>query len=70
MPKMINDNCYYTIHEVCSQLGISKSTLSRWIKRDPNYDARYRDRNGWRLYSEEEIERLDKEYNKLYSRSI
>lgn len=68
MPKMINDNCYYTTREVCSRLGISKSTLFRWIRKDSNYDVEYRDRNGWRLYSEDEIERLNKDYNRLYSK--
>jgi IS30 family transposase len=68
MPKVVNGNHYYTIHEVCSRLGISKSTLSRRIKKDPDSDAKYRDRNGWRLYSEDEIERLNEEYNRLYPR--
>lgn len=65
---MVNDNRYYTMHEVCSRLGVSKSTLFRWIKKDPDFDAQYRDRNGWRLYSEDEIERLDEAYNRLYPR--
>ena len=66
MPRVIDNKCYYTMHEVCSRVGICKSTLSRWIKKNPYCDAQNRDRNGWRLYSEDEVEKLNKEYNILY----
>ena len=70
MSKIISEYCYYTVNEVCSRLGISKSTLSRWLKKYPDSDAQYRDRNGWRLYTEDEVERLNREINKLYPKQL
>ena len=41
--------------EVARRLGIHKSTLLRWIRLGKVPDVR-RDRNGWRIFGEKDIE--------------
>lgn len=65
MARMIDGKYYYTALEVCNKVGISKSTLWRWSKKDPSLESRFRDRNGWRLWSEDEIEALSSKFNVL-----
>lgn len=47
----------YTTEAAASQLGISKSTLLRWIRDKRVRDVR-RDRNNWRVFSEQDIQRI------------
>jgi len=44
-------------------VGIGKSTLFRWIKEGIIKEAEHRDRRGWRLFTEDEIDRLSVEVN-------
>jgi excisionase family DNA binding protein len=41
-------------------LGVSKSTLLRWFKQGKIADVA-RDRNGWRVFTAEDISRMRKE---------
>jgi len=43
--------------------GIGKSTLFRWIKEGIMEDTEHRDRRGWRLFTEDEINRVKMEVN-------
>lgn len=57
---IINGRKYYRVSEVCKILGIFKNTLYNWEKKKKIPKA-YRDpMSGWRLYSEEDIERIKK----------
>lgn len=47
----------YSTEAAASQLGISKSTLLRWIRDQRVKDVR-RDRNNWRVFSEQDIGRI------------
>lgn len=47
----------YSTEAAASQLGISKSTLLRWIRDQRVKDVR-RDRNNWRVFSEQDIRRI------------
>jgi DNA-binding transcriptional MerR regulator len=58
MPVEINGRTYYRTNEVCQIVGISKSTLFRWIKKNVVMEAEYRDRKGWRLFTEDELDML------------
>ena len=58
MPLEIKGQKYYRTAEVCQIAGIGRSTLFRWIKNNIVEDVRYRDRNGWRLFTDEELDRL------------
>jgi predicted site-specific integrase-resolvase len=63
MPVKINGQTYYRTAEVCLMVGIGKSTLFRWIKEGIMEEAEHRDRRGWRLFTESEIDRVKKEVN-------
>lgn len=47
----------YSTEAAASRLGISKSTLLRWIRAKRVTDVR-RDRNNWRVFSDEDIRRI------------
>lgn len=50
----------YSTAEAAKRLGISKATLLRWIKLRKVGDAR-RDRNNWRVFTEGDLQRIEKE---------
>jgi len=72
MPREIDGMTYYETSEVCVRVGISRPTLFRWLKRGI-LDKIYRDRRGWRLFTEEDLskiqaasEKIDVEYITQY----
>ena len=65
MPVSINQQKYYLIAEACEIAGTRRNTLLRWIREGRFSDVRNRDRNGWRLFVESDIERLKAEVNKI-----
>jgi len=44
--------------EAAAAAGISKPTLLRWIKLGKIADAARRDRNGWRIFDQDEVDRI------------
>ena len=71
MSVVINDQTYYMIAEACAMAGTNRNTLLRWIREGRYVDVKTRDRNGWRLFSADDIERLKCQVNKIeevYSR--
>ena len=44
--------------DAAAAAGISKPTLLRWIKLGKIADAARRDRNGWRIFDQEEVDRI------------
>ncbi len=60
MPKIITGKTYYQLTEACNMAGISRSTLLRWINNGMINDVERKDRNGWRLFTEEEIQVIKK----------
>ena len=65
MPVRINGQSYYRTAEVCRRIGISRTTLFRWLKDGVFREAEHRDRRGWRLFTEEEMDRLQAGANQL-----
>ena len=65
MPILMNGQTYYRTTEVCRMVGISKSTLFRSLRQGIFSEARRRDRRGWRLFTKEEIIRLNAEVNRI-----
>ena len=65
MSISINHQTYYLIAEACAIAGTNRNTLLRWIREVRFTDVKTRDRNGWRLFGEDDIERLKIEVNKL-----
>jgi excisionase family DNA binding protein len=65
MPVSINDKTYYRTSEVCQIARISRSTLLRWLKEEDLDIPDYRDRRSWRLFTEEDVNKLASEANKI-----
>ena len=61
----VDGDTYYRTAEACRFAGISKNTLLRWIKEGDFPEAQYKDRRGWRLFSQGEVDRLKKEVNSV-----
>jgi excisionase family DNA binding protein len=49
----------YSTEEAAEKLGISKSTILRWLKQGRIEEVR-RDRNGWRVFTAADIETIKK----------
>ena len=65
MPVQVNGQTYYRTAEVYRMVGISRTTLFRWLKEDILREAQHRDRRGWRLFTEDEIDILKAEANRI-----
>jgi excisionase family DNA binding protein len=65
MPVNINEKTYYRTSEVCRIASISRSTLLRWLKEDTLNIPDYRDRRSWRLFTEDDVQALVSEANRV-----
>jgi excisionase family DNA binding protein len=65
MPIVMKDQTYYRTAEVCKMVGVSRSTLLRWISSGLIRDTATRDRRGWRLFTEADIKRIEGEAHKV-----
>lgn len=65
MSVIIEQKKYYRTKEACYKAGISKATFHRWIKQGVVNDNTIKDRRGWRLFSDEDIEHIRKEASRL-----
>lgn len=65
MPVSINDKTFYRTSEVCQIARISRSTLLRWLKEENLDIPDYRDRRSWRLFTEEDVQKLASEANRI-----
>jgi predicted site-specific integrase-resolvase len=70
MPVSINDKKYYRTSEVCQIARISRSTLLRWLKEDSLSIQDYRDRRSWRLFTEDDVNKLASEANRIYEARV
>jgi len=65
MPVTVNGRTYYRTAEVYRAVGISRTTFFRWLKEDILSEAGQRDRRGWRLFTEDELNRFKTEANRV-----
>ena len=65
MAIRINDQTYYRTSEACQRAGISKATLFRWVKAGILEDIVRRDRKGWRLFTQDDINRIKSEATRV-----
>lgn len=65
MAVIVKGRTYYRTREACEMVGVSRSTLLRWLKNDILEDASHRDRRGWRLFTQADIKRIETEANKM-----
>ena len=56
--------CYSTA-EACRMANISKNTFLRWVREGKFVDVGNRDRNGWRLFTSKDINRLRTRVNHI-----
>jgi predicted site-specific integrase-resolvase len=60
MPLVIDGCTYYRTAETFRIIGVSRNTLYRWLQKGVLAGIERRDSRGWRLFTREEIEKLDK----------
>jgi len=65
MPIRINGGTYYRTAEACAMVGVSKSTLLRWLGKGILKDTLPRDRRGWRLFTPEDVRIIEEEAYKV-----
>lgn len=65
MSVSINQIKYFMIAEACTIAGTNRNTLLRWIREGRFTDVKNRDRNGWRLFTADDVERLKNEVTKI-----
>lgn len=65
MPLEIDEQTYYRTNEVQRMLGVSRTTLLRWLKQGILKEAEYRDGRGWRLFTEDDVARIRSEAGKI-----
>jgi len=61
----INGQTYYRTSEACQRAGISKATLFRWVKMGILEDVERKDRKGWRLFTEDDVNKIKFEATRL-----
>jgi excisionase family DNA binding protein len=64
MPVLIEGQVYYRTLEACRRTGISRATLFRWLKAGI-LSRSVKDRRGWRLYTEDDVETIKKEADRI-----
>jgi predicted site-specific integrase-resolvase len=61
----VNGKTYFRTADVCRLVGISRTTLFRWLNEGILNDAISRDRRGWRLFTEGEVNTLKTEAERI-----
>jgi len=65
MSVTVKGQTYYRTREACEMVGVSRSTLLRWLKGGILEDTMHRDRRGWRLFSQADIARIEVEASRM-----
>jgi excisionase family DNA binding protein len=64
MPLKFDGQTYYRTSEVCRETGISRATLLRWISQGV-LPKLLRDRRGWRLFTEADLNTIRDEVKRV-----
>ncbi len=67
MPVDANGTKYYRTAEVYRAIGISRNTLFSWLQRGVLGETELRDRRGWRLFTQDDLEILKREATRTYT---
>ena len=70
LPVIINGQTYYRTAEACRMARISKNTFLRWVREEIFADVELRDRRGWRLFTNDDLDRLKAEVHKVHKNQI
>ena len=68
MTVTLNGQRYYQTNEACRMAGTSKNTFFRWVKEGRLPDTELRDRRGWRLFDDREVQLLKAEVDRVFHR--
>jgi len=60
----IDGHTYYGTLEICKIAGISQATLFRWLKKGI-LQKQYKNRRGWRVFTEEDLKKIQKEATRI-----
>jgi len=66
MPLILGGTKYYQTGEACRAAHISRNTFLRWVKAGSFVDVKQKDRHGWRLFTEDDVNRLVREGNRVH----
>ena len=64
MSMEIDGQMYYRTSEACKKAGISRATLFRWLKLGI-LEKHYKDRRGWRIFTEEDLNKIQAEAKRI-----
>ena len=64
MSIVFNGQTYYRTSEASKLAGIARSTLLRWTSTHVIQEASVRDRRGWRLFTQADVDRITQEAQK------
>jgi predicted site-specific integrase-resolvase len=70
MIMKIDGQKFYSVSDACSLAGISRVTFLRWVRQGKFVDVDHRNRNGWRLFTEDDLNRLKVQVNIMSRRSL
>ncbi len=65
MPIQIDGETYYRTAEVYRSIGVSRNTLYAWLRRGVLGQTELRDRRGWRLFTQKEVDQLKTETGRI-----
>jgi len=65
MPATIEGRTVYRIGEALKIAGVSRATYFRWVRQGRMSDTQYRDRNSRRVFTEAELQELERVANHL-----
>ena len=65
MPVTIDGQTYYRTAEVYRMLGVARNTLYRWLYKGILGETELRDSRGWRLFTQDEINKLSTAINRV-----
>ena len=65
MALTIGERTLHRISEALERAGVSRATYFRWVRQGRVADVRYRDRNGRRVFTPEEIVALERVAHRL-----
>ena len=65
VPTIVKDRTVFSIGEALAKVRVSRSTYFRWVRTGRIPDTQFKDRNGYRVFTREELELLDSLANQL-----
>ncbi|MBD3342322.1 MAG: MerR family transcriptional regulator [Candidatus Lokiarchaeota archaeon] len=58
LPVKIKGKTFYYTSEALDKAGVHESTWRRWLKNGDIEDVKTKNRNGWRLFTDDDIQNL------------